>query len=414
MPAPQTPSPSAPAPSADRAAYAGPPRSLPRRLRGVLSLHDFEAAARRHLPRPLFGYIAGAAEDNVARDGNRAAFAAHAFRTRVLVDVSQRSQAITLFGRTYAAPFGLAPVGISALLAWRGDIVLAEAAQAAGLPAIMSGSSLIRMEDVAAAAPGTWFQAYLPGDRGRADALVDRVAAAGFGTLVLTLDIPVWANRENNVRTGFSTPLRPSLRLAWDGISHPRWLLGTFGRTLLRHGMPHFENSFAERGAPMVSSRAVRDTAGRDHLDWGDLARIRRRWKGTLVVKGVLHPEDAARARDLGADGVIVSNHGGRQLDGAVAPLQALPAVVEAVGGRIPVMLDSGVRRGGDALKALALGAACVFAGRPFIYAAACGGRAGVDHAIGLLRAEIDRDMAMLGAASLDAIGPDCLLPRAG
>jgi len=397
-------------PSRPAAAYAPPPSSLPRRLRRVLSLHDFEAAARHHLPRPLFGYIAGAAEDNMARTANREAFAAHAFRTRVLVDVSQRSQAITLLGKRYASPFGVAPVGISALSAYRGDIVLAQAAQGAGVPAIMSGSSLIRMEDVARAAPSTWFQAYLPGNRDRIPALIDRVAAAGFETLVLTVDIPVWANRENNIRTGFSTPLRPSLRLAWDGLTHPRWLLGTFARTLLAHGMPHFENSFAERGAPVVSARAVRDTTGRDHLDWSDVAAIRQRWQGPLVVKGILHADDARLALQHGADGVIVSNHGGRQLDGAAAPLRVLPSIVDAVGARMPVMLDSGVRRGGDVLKALALGAACVFVGRPFMYAAAVGGRTGVDHAMDLLRAEVDRDLAMLGVTDVAALDASCLL----
>ena len=267
-----------------QAAY-GVKQDAPARLRKMLALADFEAAARGFLPRPLFGYIAGAAEDALSLAANRAAFERLKFQPKVLVDVSRRSQETTIFGQRYASPFGIAPVGISAISAYRGDIALAEAAQRENIPAIMSGTSLIPMETVHAAAPGTWFQAYLPGDTTRCDALIDRVQAAGFATLVITVDIPVWANRENNVRTGFSLPLRPSLRLALDGLARPRWLCGTFLRTLIKHGMPHFENSFATRGAPMLSASAIRDTTGRDHLSWTDIARIRARWSGNLVIK---------------------------------------------------------------------------------------------------------------------------------
>ncbi|WP_367352124.1 alpha-hydroxy acid oxidase [Achromobacter animicus] len=376
-------------------------RKLPRALGRMLSLDDFEAAARRRLPRPIFGYIAGAAEDNQSLKGNREAFAQYSFTPRVLVDVSRRTQQTDLFGRTYASPFGIAPMGISALSAYRGDIVLARAAREQNVPAILSGTSLIPLEAVIAEAPGTWFQAYLPGDPAKIDALIERARRAGFETLVLTVDIPVSANRENNVRTGFSTPLKPSLRLALDGLARPRWLAGTFVRTLLAHGMPHFENSFATRGAPIVSASVLRDFTARDHLSWEHVARIRRQWPGTLVIKGILHPRDVALARQHGADGIIVSNHGARQLDGAISPLRALPGVV-AQAGAMTVMMDSGVRRGGDVLKALALGARCVFVGRPFNYAAAVGGQQGVAHAIGLLRAEVDRNMAMLGINRLD------------
>jgi L-lactate dehydrogenase (cytochrome) len=381
----------------------------PRRLRPLLCLDDFEAAARRHLPRPIFGYVCGAAEDNRSLKENRACFDDYALRPRVLVDVSRRTQRAELFGTAWSSPFGIAPMGLSALSAYRGDIVQARAAQQAGIPMILSGSSLIRMEDVIAAAPDTWFQAYLPGRAERIDALLDRVAGAGFRTLVVTVDIPVAGNRENNLRAGFSTPLRPSLRLALDGLARPRWLLGTFTRTLLRHGMPHFENSFAERGAPILSATVLRDFSGREHLGWDTLAQVRRRWRGRLVVKGILDPRDARLAREHGADGLIVSNHAGRQLDGAVAPLRALPEIVAAVDD-LPVMMDSGIRRGTDVLKALALGARFVFVGRPFNYAASIAGEAGVAHAIGLLRDEVDRDMAMLGINSLAELSPQFLV----
>lgn len=383
-------------------------------LRGVLALDDFEAKARRHLPRPLFGYIAGASETNASLRMNRDAFQTYAFKPRVLIDVSARSSETSIFGTRYSGPFGIAPMGISALMAYRGDLVLASAAAQAGIPMIMSGSSLIRMEEVAKANPDAWFQAYLPGAPERIDALVDRVAAAGFKTILLTVDTATLPNRENNIRAGFSTPLRPSLRLLWQGLSHPRWSLGTFLRTLANHGMPHFENSYAERGAPIISSKVMRDFAKRDHLNWSHLQRIRRRWSGNLVVKGILHEDDAVKAVEAGANGIIVSNHGGRQLDGAMSPLQALPGIVEKAGQSATIMIDGGIRRGTDILKALALGAEFVFVGRPFLYAAAVAGQAGAERAIEILQTEIQQNMALLGVTSLAELNEQHVLRHDG
>lgn len=380
-----------------------------RALSKILSLADFERAAAKRLPKPIFGYVSGACEDCHSLRANRDVFAEYEFVSRILVDISQRSQAVEIFGKQYDAPFGMAPMGITAMSAYRGDIVLAEAAKRANVPMIMSGSSLIRMEELVAVAPDAWFQAYLPGKVDQIAPLIDRVATAGFKTLVITVDTPSSANRENNVRTGFSTPLRPSVRLAWEGISHPRWLFGTFLKTLMRHGMPHFENSFATRGAPIMSANVMRDFSSRGHLNWAHVREIRARWKGPMVIKGILHPADAALARQYGMDGVIVSNHGGRQLDGAVAPLRMLPQILDQFKDG-PVMLDSGVRRGTDVLKALALGARCVFLGRPFNYAAAVGGPAGVDHAISLLSQEVLRNMAMMGINHLNELTPASLV----
>jgi len=384
-----------------------------RRLRRVLCLDDFETAACRHLPRPIFGYIAGAAETNRSLHDNRLAFDELGFVPRVLIDVSKRSQQASLFGSEYAAPFGIAPMGISALSAYRGDIAMARAAAAANIPMIMSGSSLIRLEDVAKEGRTTWFQAYLPGDVPRITALIERVARAGFEILVITVDSQVAGNRENNVRAGFSTPLRPTVRLAWDGITHPRWLFGTFLRTLLRHGMPHFENNDATRGPPILSPSVVRDYSDRGHLNWQHFELIRRLWKGRLVIKGILDTGDARIARDAGAEGIIVSNHGGRQLDGAVSPLRVLPDIV-ATCPDIPIMMDSGVRRGTDVFKALALGARFVFVGRPFGFAAALCGEAGVRHAIRLLSDEIHRNMALLGITNLAELSRDRLVRLEG
>ena len=377
-------------------------------LRRILNLDDFEPAAKRHLPRPLYSYVSGGVEDFVTLRDNRAAFAEWGFVPRVLVGVGNRTQSVELLGKTYAHPFGIGPMGISAMTAYRGDLVLARCAAEASVPMVMSGSSLIRLEEIAAENPDAWFQAYLPGDVARIDPLVDRIASAGYRTLMLTVDTPATPNREHNLRAGFTSPLRPSLRLAWDGIARPRWLFGTFLPTFLRHGMPHFENSYAERGVAMLSRGVMRDFGERGHLDWTHVARIRERWRGSLVIKGIMHPDDARLASDHGADAVIVSNHGGRQLDGAVSALRVLQDVVAACKA-IPVMMDGGIRRGTDVLKALALGARFVWVARPFNYAAAIAGGAGVKHAIALLASEIDRDMAMLGVRSVGELSPRCL-----
>ncbi|MBB3525638.1 L-lactate dehydrogenase (cytochrome) [Rhizobium sp. BK456] len=377
----------------------------------MLCLDDFEPKAKRHLPKPLYAYISGGTETNASLRNNLEAFQAYAFRPRILRDVSKRSTETTLFGQTYAAPFGIAPMGISALMAYRGDIILAAGAAQVGIPMIMSGSSLIRLEEVIAAAPASWFQAYLPGEPERIDALVDRVAAAGFSTLLLTVDTATLPNRENNIRAGFSTPLRPSLALAWQGVSHPQWAIGTFLRTVARHGIPHFENSYATRGAPIIASNVTRDFGRRDHLNWSHLERIRSRWSGKLIVKGILHPDDAARAVETGADGVIVSNHGGRQLDGAISPLAALPEIVERLGDTIPVMIDGGFRRGTDIIKALALGARFVFVGRPFLYAAAVAGLPGVLRAADILKSELHSNMALLGVTTIEQVSRGHLVP---
>jgi L-lactate dehydrogenase (cytochrome) len=395
--------PHAPAPAAPQ------PVTLPARLGHILCLDDFERAARKHLPRPVFAYISGAVERNHSLRANTLSFEQYEFLPRMLVDMSRRVTSTTLFGKRWSAPFGMAPMGISALSAYRGDLVLTQAARAEGVPMIMSGSSLIRMEDVVRANPDAWFQAYVPGQDHEIVALVERVRAAGFRTLVVTVDASIASNRENNIRAGFSTPLRPSLSLAWQGITHPRWTIGTFLKTIALHGMPHFENNYARRGAPILSANVQRDFSDRGHLNWEHFRRIRAMWPGTLVIKGILDPRDARMAVECGADGIIVSNHGGRQLDGTVAPLRMLPHVVGAC-PEVPVMIDSGFRRGTDVLKAIALGAKFVFIGRPFNYAASVAGEPGVRKAVSLLREEVSRNMAMLGVNALSELDASYLL----
>jgi L-lactate dehydrogenase (cytochrome) len=388
------------------------PGGGPRVLERMLSLEDFEAEARGFLPRPIFGYISGGSETNASLRANREAFDEFSFMPRVLLSTRGRNQKRTVLGRTYDLPFGFPPMGGTSLAAYEGDMVLASVAADLNMPMIQSGASLTRLEEVKEVGRTAWFQAYLPGDVGIITPLVERAQNAGFETLVLTVDVPVMANRENNVRNGYSTPLRPTPRMMWDCAIRPRWLLGTFLRTIMKRGMPHLENMGDQR-VPIMSRTAERRRHLRDSLAWEHLELMRKVWKGKLVVKGVLAREDVKIARESGADGVIVSNHGGRQLDGTIAPLRAIPGAV-AEKGNMSIMMDSGVRRGTDVLKALALGADFVFIGRPFLYAASIAGEPGLRHAVSLMREEIDRNMAMLGIASLDEMRRELLVPSRG
>jgi L-lactate dehydrogenase (cytochrome) len=286
------------------------------------------------------------------------------------------------------------------------------------VPSVLSAASTVPLERVMQEAPGTWYQAYLPARPGIIAPLLDRLKAADVTVLVMTVDVQVASARENELRNGFSIPLRLTPHLVAGGLSRPRWMVETFARTLLRQGIPHFENFTAARGGPIISAAKDDHRAGRAAMTWEEIRWIRDHWTGRLVVKGLLRPEDAARARAVGADGIVVSNHGGRQLDGAVAPLDALPGVVAAAPGLI-VMMDGGVRRGTDVLKALALGARLVFVGRPAMYGLAVGGEAGAAHTLALLRREIDVDLALLGCPDVRGLGPDYLaceerLPLAG
>jgi L-lactate dehydrogenase (cytochrome) len=385
--------------------------ATPRRLREILCLEDFEEPARRFLPRPIFGYISGGVEANASLAANRSAFSEFEFLPRVLVNTKARHQKTTLFGRTYDLPFGFPPMGGTSLAAYEGDSVLAKVAAELNTVMIQSGASLTPMERLKEVGPTAWFQAYLPGDPGIITPLVERAQRAGFEVLVLTVDVQVAANRENNVRSGYSSPLKPSLRLAWDGMLRPRWLCGTFGRTVLNHGMPHLENMGFPR-IPILGN-LERPRWARDGLSWEHVELMRRIWKGKLVLKGVLSRQDVRIARESGVDGIMVSNHGGRQLDGTVAPLRMLPAAVSEAGG-MTIMMDSGIRRGTDLLKAFALGAQFVFIGRPFLYAASIAGEAGVHHGASLLREEISRDMAMLGISSLAEMKRELLVPARG
>jgi L-lactate dehydrogenase (cytochrome) len=378
----------------------------------ALSIADLAEAARRRLPASIHGYVSGGSEDECALADNRAAFRRWRFLPRPLVDVSRRSQAVELFGRRWASPLGIAPMGVSGLCCFDGDVALARAAAQAQLPSILSAASTVPLERVLREAPGTWVQAYLPASREVIAPYLDRLGAAGAEVLVVTVDVQIASTREMELRNGFSIPLRFTPRLMAGGLMRPRWMVETFARTLLRHGIPHFENFTATRGGRIITAAKGDHRAGRAAMSWQEIAWMREQWPGRLVLKGILRAEDARRAQQLGCDGVIVSNHGGRQLDGAIASLDALPAIVAAAPG-LTILLDGGIRRGTDVLKALALGAQAVFVGRPAMYGLAVGGEAGAAHALQLLRREIDVDLALLGCPDVALLNPDFLAAAA-
>ncbi len=367
----------------------------------ILNLQDFETAAQKRLPQCIFGFIQGGAEDEVSVKNNREAFNRYKLLPRVMVDTTMRSTQIETFAHLWNAPFGIAPMGAMAVAVPDADRILAGAAAQANIPFVLSGASLRRMEDVMQVNQSAWFQAYLTAQVEDNLKLIERVGNSGFRTLIITADVAVGANRENDLRNGYTSPLRPSFKLLADGLSHPNWMINTFIRPMLADGIPRFEN-FGGEPIPMLSRAGLR-LHRRDNFNWESLKHIRQVWKHKLLLKGILDPEDVVRAREIGLDGVIASNHGGRQLDCTIAPLDMLAEMTQAAGA-MPVMMDSGVRRGTDVLKALALGARHVFIGRPFLYAAVVGGQSGVAKAIELLQAEIHRDMALLGAVDFSGL----------
>ncbi|MGM9490416.1 alpha-hydroxy acid oxidase [Ideonella sp. YS5] len=361
----------------------------------LLNADDWRREARRRLPRFVFDYVDGAADDGLCLRRNRTDLDAITLKPRVLRDTSTVDTGVEIFGRGWAMPVGVAPTGLNGLVRPGGDGLLASAAAGAGIPFTLSTASNERLEQlrVAAAEGEQWMQLYVM-HREMAERIVRRAAATGYRALVLTVDVPVSGNRELDLRNGFRLPFRPTPRLAWDVASHPRWAL-----RLARHGAPDFANLRPDEGEPASAAlqAALLARAMDRTLVWEHLAWLRELWKGPLLLKGILHAEDARRAVDHGADGVIVSNHGGRQLDAAPSAISALPAVVSAAAGRVPVFMDGGVRRGSDVAKALALGAAAVFVGRPLLYALAAGGRDGASAWLQSLRDDLVRTMVLLG-----------------
>ena len=379
--------------------------------RDALNVFELQELARRRLPFPLYSYIEGGVEDNQSRDNNRSVFQRIRFRQRSPVDVSRRSQSVELFGHRFDSPFGISPMGIGGVFAFEADLQMARAAARMNVPFTLSAYSTFPMEEVARhATHARWLQGYMDKDRERSLQWTNRAAAAGYEVLMVSTDVPARANRENNVRSGFSLPLRASARLLFQGAVHPRWSIETFARTLMKRGVPHLENLVVGGRPSLLEPPMKADLwSGRGAVDWELMRFLRDKWKGALLVKGTLHPADAEMAVRVGLDGVVVSNHGGRQLDGAVSPIEAIPEIRAAAGAKLKILADSGFRRGTDILKGLALGADFILLGRAAMFAVAAGGEEGVVHALSLLKAEVDSDLGLLGCPSVDDLDPSFL-----
>jgi isopentenyl diphosphate isomerase/L-lactate dehydrogenase-like FMN-dependent dehydrogenase len=368
------------------------------------NIADLRERARRRLPRGIWEYAERGTEDEHGMARNCTAFERVVFRPRVLRNVQSVDTRTEIFGHPSAFPLALAPTGAAGLLWYKGDLALARAAAAAGVPFTISSASTMDLEQIAVAGGRIWFQLYYWEDRALSHAVVDRAHDLGCEALFITLDMPVPPNREYIYRNGFGTPFRLNARNTLDVLGHPRWLAGVMGRYALDGGVPTQANLPDRLRAKVTKGAPPGALFKQDDVDWDAIRVLRDRWPGKLLLKGVLHPEDAERALSLGADGVVVSNHGGRALDSSMATLDALPAVAAAVGGKMTILLDSGVRRGSDVVKALALGAHAVMAGRAPLYGLAAAGEAGASRALELLRAETARTMAMLGARNVPEI----------
>lgn len=368
-------------------------------LSRCFGIGDLQAAARRRLPGPVADYLDGGADDEVSLRRNRAVFERHGLVPRYLVDVERVQTSTTVLGLPVSMPLLIGPAALHKVFHPAGELAVARAAAAAGTMQFLSGMASTALEDVAREGPAArCFQVYATRDRGVMRELLARVRAAGYPALCASVDVPCGGNRERDRRAGVAMP--PQLSLAgWLKVAaHPGWALGFLGAG--RIGMP---NMFAA-GGRAVRNADVRFDAG---FTWPDLEWLLAEWGGPLVIKGLLSVADARTAAASGAAAVVLSNHGGRQLDSAVAPLDVLPEVVDAVAGRVEVMIDGGVRRGTDVLKALALGARACLIGRPYLYGLAAAGEAGVAHALRIFREEISRGLMLLGCSRVADVTQD-------
>lgn len=377
-------------------------------FRDALNIDDLRKLARRRLPRGIFEYIDRGTEDEISLAANRRSLDELKLSPSVLVDVTGRSQEIQLFGQRQPLPLIIAPTAVAGLMWHDGEVELARAARAAGIPFCVSTQSMTSIERIAESGARLWFQLYVWRDRKLTFDLVARARDAGADTLVLTADTVISPKREYNQRNGFGIPLRPSLRGAVDVASHPRWLVTVLLRCLLSEGMPTYAHYPPEFRTAITDVTAFDGLKLSDRMTWQDIAELRRRWPGKLVIKGILRVDDAREALERGVDGIVVSNHGGRNLDIAPAPIDVLAEISDAVGSRLTVMADSGVRRGSDVVKYIASGARAVLIGRSALFGLAAGGQAGAEHALDLLRGEIDNTMALLGRTTLRDL-PGCM-----
>jgi (S)-mandelate dehydrogenase len=372
-----------------------------------INLDDLRVLAKKRIPKIVYDFIEGGVDDEDGLASNENAFRRRSLTPRYMVDISTLDQSTTIFGRTYSSAYGIAPTGGIGNFRRGGDLMLAKAARDANIPFIMSGAATASMEDMARVAPDHgWYQLYTAKDRSISEDQIRRAADLGLHALVVTVDVPVSSNRERNRRNGFGRPLKLSLASKLDALRRPFWF-----KDYMRHGIAMLENwrAYAPDGADAADVGEYFSTQCPTSLTWKDIEQFRKLWPRTLILKGVMRTDDAIRAADAGVDGLIVSNHGGRQLDRAVSALDVLPRLDAAVGERMTLMLDGGFRRGSDVLIALASGAKFVFMGRPTLYGAIAGGDIGAAKAVTIVREEMNKVMAQIGCPSLDQLGPDAL-----
>mgnify|MGYP006272731973 FL=1 len=390
-----------------------PPRSHPRSLQDCYVIEDLRALARRRLPRFIFEFFDGGSEQELTLHANRLAFERWAWRPHVLRDVSQPRLDVSVLGQPAALPMAIAPTGAGRFGHHDAELGLARAARDAGIPYALSSSATTLIETIAEQAGGRlWFQAYVLKERDYFWQLLQRADAAGYEALIITVDLAVGGKRVRDFHNHFAIPFRFTPRNIADALQHPAWLM-----QLLRHGMPVMENlrgMARAQSSALAANKAIASTVGRGYDAGFDIARLREvrdRWKRKLIVKGIARADDAALAADAGADMLVVSNHGGRQLDGALASLDCLPAVVQAVGHRCEVWMDGGIRHGGDVAKAMALGARGVLCGRATLYGAIAAGEAGARRAIDILRDEYQRTLQLCGLTHASQWHRDLLAP---
>jgi (S)-mandelate dehydrogenase len=371
------------------------------------SIEDLRKLAKRRLPRAIFDFFDGGAEEETTLDANREAFKEIRLAPRCLMDVSKVDTSLEIFGVRSPLPMAVAPTGGVGFGRRGGDIAIAQAAAEMGIPYTLSTSATASIEQIAEAAPGRhWFQAYILQNRKLLDSLIARAYAADYEALMITVDLPVGGKRERDYRNHLSFPFRYTARNLVDFASRPAWALD-----IVRHGLPKMEN-LVELEEPSASAAKLASSVGRSYdpsFDWARLQTLRDFWSRKLIVKGVMRADDADRLVRLGCDAIVVSNHGGRQLDGAVATMEALPAILNAVAGRIPVYVDGGVRRGVDILKARALGAEGVLIGRATLWGAVAAGRPGAARALAILNDEFQRSMQLCGARNIGEISNELL-----
>ena len=375
------------------------------------TVSDYRRLAESRLPRQLFDYIDGGAVDERTLAANREDLARLRLRQRVLRDVSQVDTAAEIAGRTAAMPVAFAPVGLAGLMRRRGEVQAARAAEAAGVPFCLSTVGLCSLEEVRAATTAPfWFQLYMMRDRGHVTELLQRARAVGVDTLVFTVDLAVVGARYRDTRNGMGGGLSTvgRMRSALNFAAHPQWLVDVAlgGRPLVFGNLA----SYVASAKNVQQFRSWIDSQFDPSVTWRDIDWLRREWPGTLIIKGILEPDDACAAADAGAQGIVVSNHGGRQLDGAPSTISALPAIADAVGGRLELMMDGGVHGGQDVVKALALGARSVMIGRAWVYALAARGEAGVRHLLAQMQRDIKVTLALTGLTSVRAVSADVLL----